>query len=193
VERKLRTREALLRAARAVLKRQGYQGTTTRLIAREAKVATGTFFVHFADVAALVEALLDEHLEAALAKGFKTLPPGDLLKRLVHVSMALYASYAREPELARAAIEGSLFQSDASGPTARRLASYSQWVAHEVSAAVSQGRVPDIDPQLAVTSFFSLYFGLLVGGLRGDFSGTQQRRLLTCALQRLFLTSSEHP
>lgn len=189
---KTRTREALLTAARAVLKREGYQGTTTRLITREAKVATGTFFVHFTDVAALVEALLDEHLERALARGFKTLPPAaSLVDKLVHVSLALFGSYAREPELSRAAVQGSLFQGTQQGPSAQRLASYREWVLHEVQAAVAAGHIPPIDPQLAFIGFFSLYFGLLVGGLRGDFSRAQQGQLLAASLHRLFATQTQ--
>lgn len=191
-DQKTRTREALLAAARAVLKREGYQGTTTRLITREAKVATGTFFVHFTDVAALVEALLDEHLEKALVRGFKTLPTtAGLVEKLVHVSAVLFASYAREPELSRAAVQGSLFQGTAQGPSGQRLASYREWVLHEVQAAIAAGQVSPIDPQLAFISFFSLYFGLLVGGLRGDFTRAQQGQLLTASLHRLFATHSQ--
>ena len=62
-QRKSATRQALLRAAQDVLKAHGLTGTTTRAIAKQAGVASGTLFVHFADVNALVEALLDEHAQ----------------------------------------------------------------------------------------------------------------------------------
>jgi AcrR family transcriptional regulator len=110
---KASTREAILAAARKTLSREGLAGTTTRRVAEEAGVAVGTVFLHFPDTSALVEALLDAHLEKALAQAYRTLPTeGALIEQLVHVAKRLYDSYAIEPELSRAFIAGSLFPVD---------------------------------------------------------------------------------
>lgn len=184
---KARTREALLAAARKVLRKRGFAKTTTREVAREAGVAAGTVFVHFRDVDALVEALLDEHIAAALEGARRTMPKGgDLVARLVHVSKKLYDSYAAEPELSREYLSASLFRAEAGGPADQRLADFQAWVSTEIMEAVSAGRCPPIDLRLAFGAFFSLYFGVLVAGLRGQLTRKDQLALLDASLRRLF-------
>lgn len=66
-------REALLAAAEAVIRRDGLTAMTTRAVAREARVADGLLYNHFADKADLLIALLTDRLEAAGAR-LATLP-----------------------------------------------------------------------------------------------------------------------
>jgi AcrR family transcriptional regulator len=97
-QQKAATREALLAAARRVIATAGFDRATTRAVAAEAGVAVGTVFAHFPDVGALAEALLDEHIGAALARAERTRPrKGDVVTRLVHVARALYDSYDVDP------------------------------------------------------------------------------------------------
>ncbi len=181
---KQRTREGLLAAARRVLKRKGLARTTTREVAEEAGVASGTFFVHFPDVDALVEALLDDHVASALDEAIGSLRGrADLVGRLLHVSKALFDSYDAEPELAREAIAASLFRSRAGGPAEARLRQFQEWVAAQI--AREPGLAP-IDPGQAFAAFFWLYFGALVAGLRGQMTRREQLALLESALRRLF-------
>jgi AcrR family transcriptional regulator len=181
---KQKTREALLAAARRVLKRRGFAKTTTREVAEEAGVAAGTFFVHFPDVDALVEALLDDHLAAALEEAIGSLRGRiDLVGRLLHVSKALFDSYDAEPELAREYIAASLFRSRAGGPTEARLRQFQEWVTEQIAQEAGAVR---IDPLHAFSTFFWLYFGALVAGLRGQMNRKEQLALLEVALRRLF-------
>lgn len=184
---KRETREALLAAARRVLAARGFAATTTREIAQEAKVAAGTFFVHFPSVDALVEALLDEHvhktLERALGSAAKK---RGIVAQLVHVSNALFESYDKEPELARAFIAGSLFAQRDGVPRTREL-QFRAWVSERVEEALRRGELPEIDRDLAYYCFFSIYFGLLVAGLNGLLTRKRQLALLQAALTRLFL------
>jgi AcrR family transcriptional regulator len=190
-QQKLETRQALLEAARRVLAQRGFAGTTTREIALEAKVASGTFFVHFPSVAALIAALLDEHVAHALASSLRSAAKKrGVVAQLVHVSNALFESYDQEPELARAYITGSLFpapQSAAAQAGSARLAGFRAWVSERIDAAISSGELQEISRELAFTSFFSIYFGLLVAGLNGQLTRKQQLALLQAALTRLFL------
>ena len=190
-QQKLETRQALVDAARRVLARRGFAGATTREIASEAKVASGTFFVHFPSVGALVAALLDEHVANALASSLRSAAKKrGVVAQLVHVCSALYESYDQEPELARAYITGSLFPapaSDAARAGSARLASFRAWVSERIDAAISSGELQEISRELAFTSFFSLYFGLLVAGLNGQLTRKQQLVLLQASLTRLFL------
>ncbi len=185
-QRKQQTRQTLLAAARRVLLRRGLAGLTTRDVAAEANVAAGTFFVHFPDLNTLIETLLDEHIGRALEAAMRTLPPaGDLVGRLVHVAGELYASYDREPDLARQYLSASLFHTNPQGPTERRMAEFRRWVTGELEEAASARTVTLPDPDLLFTAFFSLYFGILVAGLRGEMDRAAQLRLLKASLTRI--------
>jgi AcrR family transcriptional regulator len=56
-----RKRERLLEAARSLFAERGYDATTTAQLAREAGVAEGTVFHHFASKRALLEAVASEY------------------------------------------------------------------------------------------------------------------------------------
>lgn len=188
-QQKQQTREALLTAARAILKRGGFAKLTARALAKEAGVAVGTVFVHFPDMVLLVETLLDEHIAAALSRALHTLPEeGDLVDRLVYVSRQMYDSYDIEPDLSREYLGASIFRKSPTGPLEENLARFQEWVTGQVVRAVSLGAVPQIDPVLAFSAFFSLYFGFLIAGLRGQINREQQVALLDSALRRLFGT-----
>jgi AcrR family transcriptional regulator len=190
-EQKLATRATVLEAARTVLAREGLAGTTTRKVAEEAGVAVGTVFVHFPDVAHLVEALLDEHLAKAVAKATRA-AKGDLVTALTQVAKGLFDSYDREPELAKAFLTASLFGGQPGGLQDTRLAAFEQWVGARLAAAIAAGEVPPVDLEVAFAAYFSLYFGALVAGLRGLMTRRQQQHFLERALRRFF-SGKEQP
>lgn len=187
-QQKEATRQALLDAARTVLRERGLGEATTRAIALEAGVAAGTFFVHFPDLHALVDALLDEHIGRALDDAMRTLPKrGGVVRQLVHVSKTLFDSYDLEPDLSRAFLSGALFRRPASGLMTARLESFQRWVSERIDAAIRSGEIGEIDRQLAFSGFFSLYFGALVAGLSGGVPRAKQVALLEAALRRFLL------
>lgn len=182
------TRRALLLAAKKVLARRGLAGTTTREIASEAGVAAGTFFVHFPDLGALVDALLDEHIADALAAACREASRRrGLVERLVHVSRTLFESYDANRDLSRAYLASTLFQEQEGRLLTRRLELFQRWVTQEIDAAIASGEVPELDRELAFSGFFSLYFGALVAGLSDWMPRKKQVALLERALRRLFL------
>ena len=61
-------RASLLSAAERLIARDGVDAVTTRAVAREAQVAIGLLYRHFADKDALLVALLDERLRGAGAR-----------------------------------------------------------------------------------------------------------------------------
>jgi AcrR family transcriptional regulator len=186
--RKLQTRAAVLAAARTVLARHGLRGTTTRAVAEEARVAIGTVFLHFPDVDHLVEALLDAHLDLAVRKATRAARGrGGLVGDLVLVARVLFESYDVEPDLSRAFLAASLFGGTPGGLAEARLVAFEGWVGQRIAAAVQAGEVPPVEPLLAFSTYFSLYFGALVAGLRGQLTRRQQLRLLDAALHRFFL------
>ncbi len=57
-----RSRAQILKAARKLISRQGYRGTSMRDIAVAAKVSTGNVYHQFPDKETIFRTLLDEYL-----------------------------------------------------------------------------------------------------------------------------------
>lgn len=191
-EGKRRTRAALLAAARTTIREKGFSATTARDVAGAAGVAVGTVFVHFPSMGALAETLVDETVEKALRRAGvipgEDGPPaqdGGVVDRLVEVSAALYDAYGADPELSREVVAGALFQHTPGGPTEERLRAFQQWVMDRLAAGRAAGELGDVDPAEAFFGFFSLYFGVLVAGLRGQLDRPAQLRTLRSSLTRL--------
>jgi AcrR family transcriptional regulator len=184
---KARTRQSLLDAAVAVIAEVGLEGATARAISDRAGVASGTFFVHFPEVPALLDELLDQHFERSLAKAYRTLPDGaGLGESLVHVADSLFEAYGRQPELSRAFLSATLFRVDPGGPTARRLDELRTWVLDRMQRARSTGELaPTVDLTTRFEAFFCLYVGLVIGGLRGELGRRRQREILSSTLGAL--------
>jgi AcrR family transcriptional regulator len=183
-ERKERTRQDILAAAREVIATRGFAGTTARDVAATAGVAVGTVFVHFPTMGRLAETLLDDTVGAALTTALADLPAGGLVDQLLHVSATLYDAYRADEELSRQVISGSLFEVAPDGPSRRRIADFATWVGARVDAAVAAGEIAPISAEEAFGAYFSLYFGVLVAGLRGELDAPAQRAVLRAALHR---------
>jgi TetR/AcrR family transcriptional regulator, transcriptional repressor for nem operon len=75
----LRTREALLDAGAALAEEHGLAGVSVNMVVARAGVAKGTFYVHFKDRAAFVDAMharFHARVEAVVAEAVAGLPPG---------------------------------------------------------------------------------------------------------------------
>ena len=75
----LQTREALLDAGVALAEKHGLAGVSVNMVVAQAGVAKGTFYVHFKDRAAFVDAMharFHARVEAAVAEAITGLPPG---------------------------------------------------------------------------------------------------------------------
>lgn len=188
-EEKEATRRGILAAAKEVLRERGAAAMTSRAVAERAGVAVGTVFLHFASTTKLFEALLDEQLGAALPRAIATVKARGLVPRLCHVARVLFESYDAEPALSRLYLANTLF-SEGEVTVDPRLGELEAWVATEVEGATAAGAIEPIEPHLAFLWFFSLYFSLLVAGLRGHLRREQQLALLKAGLTRLFTRRS---
>jgi TetR/AcrR family transcriptional regulator, transcriptional repressor for nem operon len=75
----LQTREALLDAGTALAEEHGLAGVSVNMVVARAGVAKGTFYVHFKDRAAFVDAMharFHAQVEAAVSGAIAGLPPG---------------------------------------------------------------------------------------------------------------------
>ncbi len=96
------TADALLRAARSLFARSGYEGTSVRAITREAEANLGAITYHFGSKSNLYDAVISrvlapsrERLAAAAAL------PGSALDRIEAVVRAFFAFLAENPDLPR--------------------------------------------------------------------------------------------
>src|ERR1017187_7130490 len=85
----LQTREALLDAGAALAEEHGLAGVSVNMVVARAGVAKGTFYVHFKDRAAFVDAMharFHAWVQAAVDQAVAGLPPG--ARRLSRASEA---------------------------------------------------------------------------------------------------------
>ena len=70
-------RQALLKAAARLFRRKGFDATTTRDIAAAVGMHAGSPFYHFKSKGALLHAVMEEGMRAALARQAQALQPAD--------------------------------------------------------------------------------------------------------------------
>lgn len=188
-ENKLEKRARLREATEKLFKKRGYEATTTREIADEAEIATGTLFLYARDKQDLLFLVMHEHLRVAVEDAFATLPrTKKLLTALRHVFSRLFAMYGRNEALARpfvASLPG------ATGPNALEVNaltfSFLQRLATLVKEAQTRGEVrDDVEPLAIATVAFELYFTALVRWLSGLATIEQLPDVVMSSLQLLF-------
>lgn len=145
------TRQAILRAALSVFSQRGYAATTLDQVARAAGVTRGAVYWHFANKAALYQALLQSYgdragpiLQQAAAEG------GDFLTILRRILTRLLARLEEDGEL-RAVMELSLFKTEHSDELAQVV-------------ATQRAGTRDVVAQLAGV----MQQGIAAGALRAD-------------------------
>ena len=112
---KVRTRQKVLDAARALFAERGYEPATIRDIAKGAGMSTGAVFANFQDKAELFEAVLSEDL-AKLAETLRTAAAAEtsLRARLLAALTAGYHGSLEQLPLVQAVVARSWFQPVAS-------------------------------------------------------------------------------
>lgn len=108
---KVRTRQKVLDAARALFAERGYEPATIRDIARGAGMSTGAVFANFQDKAELFEAVLSEDM-VKLAETLKAAAAGEgsVKSRLMAALTAGYHNSLEQLPLVQAVIARSWFQ-----------------------------------------------------------------------------------
>jgi AcrR family transcriptional regulator len=108
---KIRTRQKVLDAARALFAERGYEPATIRDIAKGAGMSTGAVFANFQDKAELFEAVLTEDL-ARLAETLKAASAAEttVRGRLLAALTAAYHGSLEQLPLVQAVVARSWFQ-----------------------------------------------------------------------------------
>lgn len=127
---KLRRRNWIKEAARAVFYERGYEAATTREIAERAEVSLGTLFAYAPTKAELLLMIVNDDLATERGSDFKegqTEVP--LMEILMNFSLKNFTYWAKHPDVARQArreITGVLMMGKPAGPEAIRFAANKQ-------------------------------------------------------------------
>lgn len=169
-QNKQRTFERIKQVAQHLFEQKGYEETTTRELAEVAGVGTGTLFLYVKDKAELLLLVYADALEETIANVFATLTEDmSLLDALVHIFSAFFRLYQLNPGNARAFLKELLFQAGRGKyhqQFAEQNEKFVEQVADLVRHAQERGEIrQDVNPRLAASSFFALYFSAVTAWL----------------------------
>lgn len=163
------TRQLILDAARKLFQEKGPERCTMRDIARKAGVSPASVVVHFNSKTALLEVALYEDIERNIGRAVTTLPhSAPLLERFMHIARSMFGFYDGNRELYRVLIRNTAFEPEGENPyLTRQLQQYLQFFGAMIEQEKKRGIIrPEADVGIAASSFFSLYFGVLMEFLR---------------------------
>ena len=98
---KIANEERIRKAASRLFRKQGFEKTTIRQIARAADLGLGTVYNYVDDKHGLLDMISKDEIDRVTREAFESLPlKAPVLDSLLHVFRALYAHYQRQPDLA---------------------------------------------------------------------------------------------
>jgi len=167
-QQKRETREKIRACAKRLFEAQGYDATTSRQIAHEAKVAIGTLFVHFPNKSAILADILYEDIETVTKHAFATLPTTQAtLDQLMYISRSLYTYYLAKIELSRTLLQKSFLQSADVADYGAQINLFIEAIARLIQAGQAKNDVVATkDATIMATTFMSAYFFVLMTLMR---------------------------
>jgi AcrR family transcriptional regulator len=163
-KQKAETRELILESARRLFETQGFEKTTIRAVAGDARISLGTIYKHFKNKAALLAAALLGDLTDLYDSAVATMPTNVCIKQqLIHLSRQFYTYYTSRPALARAYLT-HLFTLDAQ--EIAQINAFDKIFAEKstslVTLAQKRGEIAaDKDSSFVAVSFLADYFYVL--------------------------------
>lgn len=163
-------RQRILAAARALFAKHGPDGTTTRAVAKRARVAHGTLFRYAETKADLVAMVFAADIGAAVDDAVRAPPRESFVAFAMHFFTAFIDVYGRDPALARALVKELPWLE---GRSRAAMMEPTHTLLGALAAYVKGGRggvyVDDVNVAVAASAAFSLYFGTLAAWLSGEF------------------------
>ena len=153
-------REQILDVATGLFAQQGFQGTTTKVIAEKSGVTEALIFRHFPSKEELYWAVIErkidsaaplEHLQQNLEAG------GDDLEVLSRVAFEVLERRAKDQTLSRLLLYSALEKHELSERFFRNyIANYFEVLARFVREGIAAGRFRKVDPLLAARGFLGM-------------------------------------
>jgi AcrR family transcriptional regulator len=153
-------REQILEVATGLFAQQGFQGTTTKIIAEKSGVTEALIFRHFASKEELYWAVIERKINCAapLERLVESLEAGgDDLEVLSRVALEVLERRAKDQTLSRLLLYSALEKHELSERFFRNyIANYFEVLAQFVRQGIAEGRFRDIDPLLAARGFLGM-------------------------------------
>lgn len=169
-QQKSKTRQKIREEAKQLFIEKGFDGTTSREIAKRSGVALGTLFVHFENKNGILADILFEDIESTVQTAFETLDADSgILANLMHLARSLYRYYETQLDLSRALIQNSLFKTTDTNDFAGQIGSFIEAITSLLENAQKKGELrTDKNAKTMATAFMGSYFMVLLSLLRGD-------------------------
>jgi AcrR family transcriptional regulator len=153
-------REQILEVATGLFAQQGFQGTTTKLIAEKSGVTEALIFRHFPGKEELYWAVIKRKIDCAapLERLLENLEAGgDDLEILSRVAFEVLERRAKDQTLSRLLLYSALEKHELSERFFRNyIANYFDVLARFVRQGISAGRFRTVDPLLAARGFVGM-------------------------------------
>jgi AcrR family transcriptional regulator len=158
------TRARLFAAAVRSFSTRGYVETTVERIARAARVAKGTFFIHFATKDAVIAELVLMQIRYARGERDRVLEAGGSPVDALRVTVfALAERVAANRELGRAVITANILSTDLGGFAAVEFAALRATMADDARAAQKARLLdPGLDPAHVAETLMTSYWGAIL-------------------------------
>ena len=175
--------ERILRAARRLFARKGFERATTREIADAADVGAGTLFLYTGRKEDLLVSIFAEDMRSVIDQAFLTAATGNLLDQLLRVFGALIAHHEQDPGLARVFVKELPFVEDRHHLLGETMSSLLGGIARLVAHAQAAGEIVEtVEPTALAGNLFALYVYQLQRWLRGAASTERRDDALRAAL-----------
>ena len=153
-------REQILEVATGLFAQQGFQGSTTKLVAEKSGVTEALIFRHFPGKEELYWAVIERKIQCAapLERLLENLEAGgDDLEILSRVAFEVLDRRAKDQTLSRLLLYSALEEHELSERFFRNyIANYFEVLARFVREGVSAGRFRSVDPLLAARGFVGM-------------------------------------
>ena len=182
-----KTLARIVRTARALFARKGFEATTTQEIAAKADIGSGTLFNYAETKEDLLLLVFREEMDVVVARAFATLPPeGSLLSRLLHVFDSFVAYHKRDVAIGCALMRQL---TAVSNPAAREdlrrfMRALLRRIRGLIQDAQQRGEIrEDVPVALLAQNLFSIYYRLLQGWLGGYITYEQYAESIAPSLE----------
>jgi AcrR family transcriptional regulator len=161
--------ERIVKAARRLFGRKGFERTTTREIADAADIGAGTLFLYAGTKEDLLVSIFRDEFDRIVERAFATVSAVNLLDQVLHVFGELIAYHERDPRLARVFVKELPFVENPRHGVAETMAALLGGIARLIDEAQARGELlPGLSAPLLARNLFALYFAQLQRWLGGD-------------------------
>ncbi len=184
---KRKTLEKIIRAARSLFERKGFDATTTQEIAERADIGTGTLFNYAKTKEELLLMVFRDDMRPLVEHAFATAPrKGPLLEKLVYYFDCFIAYHNRDVEIAQALIRelSSVHSPEQREKNKEFVRGLIGKIAEMVREAQRRGELRgDVPPLTLAHNIFAIYYRLLENWLGEYITLEQYARRIRQALE----------